>query len=452
MWQQNHTPKSQTEWHRLQDECCVVFTDTTAQHSHVGGEVRLRQELETRDQGTNPVRASERDLNGSRNVRAGVGTPYHIVVGIAMVWWLVIVCLGVLQTSSGHQLPNATLIEPGMEVTNTGQRSGRFFPFYTIGRIANVPCTSPSGLSGTCLIAGECKDNGGLASDTQSCGGSTNLNSTYFTNSGYPGPYNGGGTCSFTITPSSGICQLRIDFRALTLEQPTGDGSCNTDRLTIVGASPAVVPICGENTGQHLYVNFVGSGPISLRIATNGDVSFNRLWNIELSQIACASAERAPAGCLQYYTEPSGEISSLNYGLGENPAFNTVGTRGSRQLANTNYGICIRPAAARCSITYSLPPNDRYAFTLSMDVIAIDPSMLGTAMLSMTGLACQTDFVVIPNPSGFNSDRFCGLGFPGVTTSARPFVLYTVTNGNETPDGANRGFRLLYNQNACAAV
>uniref|UniRef100_A0A182WBF9 CUB domain-containing protein n=1 Tax=Anopheles minimus TaxID=112268 RepID=A0A182WBF9_9DIPT len=385
-----------------------------------------------------------------------------------MDWWSIVVCLGVLHvcSSHAHQLPNATLIEPGQEVVNASQRSGRFFPFYTIGRIANVPCTSPSGLSGTCLIAGECKDNGGLASGTcstrtnqavccvytKSCGGSTNLNSTYFTNSGYPGPYNGGGTCSFTITPSSGICQLRIDFRALTLEQPTGDGSCNTDRLTIVGASPSVVPICGENTGQHLYVNFVGSGPISLRIATNGDVSFNRLWNIELSQIACASAERAPAGCLQYYTEPSGEISSLNYGLGENPAMNTVGARGSRQLANTNYGICIRPAAARCSITYSLPPNDRYAFTLTSDAVAIDPALLGMPMLSTTGAGCLTDFVVIPNPTGLTSDRFCGLGFPGVTTSARPFVVYTVTNGNETPDGANRGFRLLYTQNACAAV
>ncbi|XP_049295387.1 uncharacterized protein LOC125770120 [Anopheles funestus] len=387
-----------------------------------------------------------------------------------MNWCGVILCFGVLGVcgSAAHQQPNATLIEGENfpEVSHTPQRSGRFFPFYTIGRIANVPCTSPSGLSGTCLIAGECKDNGGLASGscstrtnqavccvyTKSCGGSTNLNSTYFTNNGYPGPYNGGGTCAFTITPSSGICQLRIDFRSLTLEQPTGDGSCNTDRLTIVGASPSVVPICGENTGQHLYVNFVGSGPISLRIATNGDVSFNRLWNIELSQIACASAERAPAGCLQYYTETTGEISSLNYGLGENPALNTVSARGSRQLANTNYGICIRTAAARCSITYSLPPNDRYAFTLSGDAIAVDPALLGMAMLSMSGAACQTDFVVIPNPSGLTTDRFCGLGFPGVTTSARPFVVYTVTNGNETPDVANRGFRLLYSQNACAAV
>uniref|UniRef100_A0A182JV11 CUB domain-containing protein n=1 Tax=Anopheles christyi TaxID=43041 RepID=A0A182JV11_9DIPT len=340
------------------------------------------------------------------------------------------------------------------------------FPFYTIGRIANVPCTSPSGLSGTCLIAGECKDNGGLASGscssrtnqavccvyTKSCGGSTNLNSTYFTNSGFPGAFNGGGTCTFTVNPSSGICQLRIDFRSLTLSQPTGDGSCTTDRLTIVGGSPAVVPICGENTGQHLYLNFAGSSPISLRIATNGDVSFNRLWNIELSQIACASAERAPVGCLQYYTDESGEISSLNYGLGENPALNTVGARGSRQLANTNYGICIRPAAAKCSVTYSLPPNDRYAFTLSGDAIAVDPALLGMAMLSVTGAACTTDFVVIPNPTGLTSDRFCGLGFPGVTSSTRPFVVYTVTNANETPDVANRGFRLLYAQNACSAA
>ncbi|EAA04046.4 AGAP006913-PA [Anopheles gambiae str. PEST] len=411
--------------------------------------------------------------------------------------WLVVFCLGVLHVSRSccavQQRSNVTDVigSNELDVVQAGaQRSGRFFPFYTIGRIANVPCTSPSGLSGTCLIAGECKDNGGLASGscssrtnqavcyTKSCGGSTNLNSTYFTNSGFPGPYNGGGTCTFTVNPSSGICQLRIDFRSLTLSQPTGDGSCTTDRLTIVGGSPAVVPICGENTGQHLYLNFAGSSPISLRIATNGDVSFNRLWNIELSQIACASAERAPVGCLQYYTDETGEISSLNYGLGENPALNTVGARGSRQLANTNYGICIRPAAAKCSVSYSLPPNDRYAFTLSDNAIVIDPTLLGSAMLSATGAACTTDFIIIPNPTGLTADRFCGLGFPGVTckygtawrvgtieaemltvsvpstptASARPFVVYTVTNGNETPDVANRGFRLLYTQNACSAA
>uniref|UniRef100_A0A8W7PGU9 CUB domain-containing protein n=1 Tax=Anopheles coluzzii TaxID=1518534 RepID=A0A8W7PGU9_ANOCL len=330
--------------------------------------------------------------------------------------WLVVFCLSVLHVSrcccAVQQRSNVTDVigSNELDVVQTGaQRSGRFFPFYTIGRIANVPCTSPSGLSGTCLIAGECKDNGGLASGscssrtnqavcyTKSCGGSTNLNSTYFTNSGFPGPYNGGGTCTFTVNPSSGICQLRIDFRSLTLSQPTGDGSCTTDRLTIVGGSPAVVPICGENTGQHLYLNFAGSSPISLRIATNGDVSFNRLWNIELSQIACASAERAPNGCFA-------------------------------------------------------PPNDRYAFTLSDNAIVIDPTLLGSAMLSATGAACTTDFIIIPNPTGLTADRFCGLGFPGVTSSARPFVVYTVTNGNETPDVANRGFRLLYTQNACSAA
>ncbi|XP_050072956.1 uncharacterized protein LOC126561051 [Anopheles maculipalpis] len=389
-----------------------------------------------------------------------------------MNWWSAVLSAGMLAACCGCydalQLSNVTRAEGKneLDVVHTAQRSGRFFPFYTIGRIANAPCTSPSGLSGTCLIAGECKDNGGLASGTcstrtnqavccvytKSCGDSTTLNSTYFTNSGYPGPYGGGGTCTFTITPSSGICQLRIDFRTLTLSQPTGDGACNTDRLTIVGASPSVVPICGENTGQHLYVNFVGSGPISLRIATNGDVSFNRLWNIELSQIACASSERAPAGCLQYYTEPTGEISSLNYGLGENPSTNAAGARGSRQLPNTNYGICMRPAAGKCSITYSLPPDDRYAFTVTGDAVAVDPALLGMAMLSVTGAACLTDFVIIPNPSGLTSDRFCGLGFPGVTSFARPFVVYTVTNANETPDAANRGFRLLYTQNACAAA
>ncbi|XP_058066210.1 uncharacterized protein LOC131215831 [Anopheles bellator] len=345
------------------------------------------------------------------------------------------------------------------------------FPFYTIGRVANAPCTSPAGLSGTCLVAGECKDNGGLPAGScssrtsqavccvysQSCGGSTSFNSTYFTNPGYPGPYTGGGACVFTITPTDGVCQLRVDFRVLSLNQPTGDGACNTDRLTITGSSPGLTQLCGENTGQHLYVNFAGSTPITIRVATDAGTTFNRLWNLELSLIACTSAYKAPSGCLQYYFDPSGEISSWNYGLGANPALTSVGTRGSRQIMNTNYGICIRTNAGQCSITYALPNNDVYAFTITGDASAIDPTMVGGGAVGLNGAACTTDYIIIPNPvvpgvAGTFVDRFCGLGLYSVTTSTRPFVVYTVTNANETPDVANRGFRLEYTQNPCAAV
>lgn len=41
------------------------------------------------------------------------------------------------------------------------------FPFYTIGRFMNSPCLGANQLMGTCVLAGECKQAGGIA--TGSC-------------------------------------------------------------------------------------------------------------------------------------------------------------------------------------------------------------------------------------------------------------------------------------------
>ncbi|XP_053688704.1 uncharacterized protein LOC128737946 [Sabethes cyaneus] len=358
----------------------------------------------------------------------------------------------------------------------SSSRQGRYFPFYSIGRIANVPCVASNGLTGTCLIRGECADNGGLFGGncstltsqatccifSQTCGGTTNLNSTYFTNVGYPGSYNGGGSCVFTINPcSASVCQLRIDFRSLTLAQPDGDGNCITDVLTITGGSSEVPVICGENSGQHVYVNFDDLNPITIRVATTAATSFNRQWNLQLSQIACASQFRAPDGCLQYHFGTTGTISSFNYGFGANPNLNVVGAIGTRQIAGQRYGICIRSGPDTCSITYSLPTNGgQYAFTVSGAADALDPALIGQGAFGQNGLDCLTDYIVIPSPVVTDAaaagqvftDRFCGLGIYSVTSQVKPFVVYVVWDDNEDADSANRGFRLAYTQNACSVI
>lgn len=84
------------------------------------------------------------------------------------------------------------------------------------------------------------------------------------------------------------------------------------------------------------------------------------------------------------------------------------------------------------------------------DVGAIDPAILGTAAVQEQ--VCTTDFVTIPNaqqggvvsPGG---DRFCGLGIDDTTSNARPFVIYTVTNANETPGNNFNGNFLFQNDN-----
>lgn len=37
------------------------------------------------------------------------------------------------------------------------------FPFYTIGRFQNSECMGANNLIGTCVVGGECDDNGGIA-------------------------------------------------------------------------------------------------------------------------------------------------------------------------------------------------------------------------------------------------------------------------------------------------
>lgn len=89
---------------------------------------------------------------------------------------------------------------------------------------------------------------------------------------------------------SSDICQVRFDFLDLNLAPPNGDGICNRDAITITGGSSYVPPLCGTNDGQHVYVNFDGTQPITVNIAASSSFTFGRNWHIMVTQIDCNSA------------------------------------------------------------------------------------------------------------------------------------------------------------------
>ncbi|XP_055303711.1 uncharacterized protein LOC129569165 [Sitodiplosis mosellana] len=352
---------------------------------------------------------------------------------------------------------------------HTSHRQGRWFPFYTLGRFVNTPCLGSNQLMGTCVLRGECTDAGGVATGScnsitrqaiccvyqQTCGGTTANNNTYFVSPNYPGLWSGG-TCSITVNPcSSTVCQLRVEFSDLSLAGPSGDGVCNTDVIQITGGATGVPNICGENSGQHVVVDFDGTNSISITIAATSSFTFGRHWFIRATQINCDSAMRAPSGCLQYHYGSTGIVRSFNYSPSPNPMLNSIGVEGSRQIAGLSYGICIR-AISSCSITYSIISTDVYSFTLTGDVGAVDPALLGTGTLQEQ--LCTTDYVIIPNPSQdgtlltSGSDRFCGLGLTATTSNIFPYVLYVVTDGDENLDIGNRGFALAYSQNMCPVV
>jgi hypothetical protein len=126
---------------------------------------------------------------------------------------------------------------------------------------------------------------------------------------------------------------------------------------------------------------------------------------------------RAPSNCLQYFTNSSGNIQSFNYKSDSSGQFNALGITGSRQIANLNYTVCIRQDHFRCSIVYSIPASDPYAFTLTGDVTSVDPKILGSSALQVN--TCATDYIVIPGQmqltnnmwTAMASTRSCGLGF-----------------------------------------
>ncbi|XP_043287359.1 uncharacterized protein [Venturia canescens] len=353
-------------------------------------------------------------------------------------------------------------------IDSQSQREGKFFPLFSVVRFANNECSGSNNFQGTCFTANECKNYGGTSYGTcagnlgvccvfrKSCGTTTNMNNTYFVNPDYPMTYSGGETCTLEVFRcNSDICQLRIDFLDLSLAQPNANGVCDQDFLLISRGSTTVPRICGENSNQHVYVDFNGANSISVSLVTNSDFSMARRWNLRIQQIACDSPWRAPLSCLQYYKTIDGTVSSFNYGTVSNPRVLAMlgSTMGTRQMQNLNYGVCVRMAAGYCTIEWS--QSDSLSFAISGDTGVLDPTA-GTDF-AVSGMDCDHNFVVIPNPSvsgvPVNVDRFCGNGFVTTTSSSKPFVMYVVTNpgaASAANDFENRGFILKYRQIPCS--
>ncbi|CAH0546078.1 unnamed protein product [Brassicogethes aeneus] len=312
-------------------------------------------------------------------------------------------------------------------------------------------------MMGTCYRRRQCSSIDGISSGScakgigvccvvhRTCGQSSSYNNTYFTNTNYPNSDTGGTRCTMTIIRCNpDICQARIDFLSLSLAQPDANGFCTTDALQITGGAGTVPAICGENSGQHIYVDFNGNDNIQMAISTAATALMGRNWNFKVTQIGCDCPTRAPSGCLMYYTALSGTVNSFNYGTTLNAINPQTGEPGTKELVFENYGVCISMAPGYCSIEWSQAGPNSFITTGSPSE---EP---GTYPPD----ECLSDFVVIPNPyypngTAVGGDRFCGTAFPTVITSSKPFVLTVVTNGNETGDQGNIGFSLNYRQLPC---
>lgn len=324
--------------------------------------------------------------------------------------------------------------------------------------------TNPAHPTGYCYANNDCQSLNGTADGscahafasccyfTRSCDQKTITNITSFVNPGYPGTSKEETECQITVDLiSKSVCQLKLDFQTLDLAQPSAEGVCETDSLTIEGSlNDAGLPtLCGNNTGQHIYVNIdpEGEGP-AIKIKT-GTSDFERKWNIIVTQIQCNSEDKAPDGCLQYYTAPSGVISSFNY---KKPTADQITSEDvNSHLSGLDYSACLASRDGACSVAWS-PDADSSPYSLLMTGDALtETSSIGLEMA--THVDCR-DYISIPNGDygTGTGDQYCGLGFPSlVTSSSTPFLLRVKTNGNETTDmdKSNVGFSLKYEKIKC---
>jgi len=166
------------------------------------------------------------------------------------------------------------------------------------------------------------------------CGMTSNEIVTYFTNPSYPREEDHDLACNSKIIVRPGVCQVRFDFLKFDLPTPnqrTGYCEAMNSMKVLAPLRPHGVlggkknnGFCGDNSGQHFYVPVHYKDQIDILSTISekhhrSNDKKNGLWNIKITQIECNSERsffsqlEAPVGCLQYFTEPFGTISSFNF-------------------------------------------------------------------------------------------------------------------------------------------
>ncbi|XP_065093454.1 uncharacterized protein LOC135714110 [Ochlerotatus camptorhynchus] len=228
-------------------------------------------------------------------------------------------------------------------------------------------CLSDDGLrTGQCLNKYECRIQGGSARGqcalgfgvccifTATCDQEMGNNITYFISPSFPALLSRTmSVCKLKIKlMSDEITQLKFDFIHFALGQPNRrTGICDGDVFKLIGG---VLPfdLCGQNGGQHLFYDLNPKSRADEKIELLMNFSprsfTQRLWEIKITQIPFS--QRAPSGCMQYYTGLEGIIQTFNF------------ADNGRHLANHNYRACIRQEKGMCSVAYE--PCDDQSFRI----------------------------------------------------------------------------------------
>jgi len=274
------------------------------------------------------------------------------------------------------------------------------------------------------------------------------------------------------------VCFLRLDFETFSIlgtgntfeiNDPTtptvGGGLCQDTFDVTVSTNQNIPQICGQNTGQHIYVDIgnQASETVSLNFAFTG-TSNTRMWEIKVSQIPCVGCCHKefspPPGCLQYHTGFTGRFTTFNF----------IPTN-DNHLRMQEYSVCIRQEEGFCCVQY-FPCADANSFTLDTG----KKTTTGTLAVPKSGRdsVCSLDYIAIPASSGICNqnmvstnllNKFCGNQFnptanqklpAPVCDCTQPFIIDVFTdilNDNEaiakTHTVPSRGVCLMWMQIPC---
>lgn len=154
------------------------------------------------------------------------------------------------------------------------------------------------------------------------------------------------------------------------------------------------------------YFGVDESGVISLHVMMMG--SFDRKFDMTITQIPCQSGKRAPLHCLQYLTGTHGKIKSFNYDsyssipLSSNANNNNLATTPSPQsLVNVgdgypndiDYIICLKKEPGFCSVTYELATQDTRVLPFGIGTVGPVKTLQGRQVHPLA--QCNEDFLTI---------------------------------------------------------
>merc|ERR1712020_188127 len=299
------------------------------------------------------------------------------------------------------------------------EKDSRQFSLFSIVTFKNDACAavSTAGLKGVCMTATECSSSGTADGNCASafgvccvikvstCGGSVTKNASYIDNPSYPTAYSTTGSCSYTVTRcSTEICQVRLDFFKVVLQQPASTtGSCTNTYTTITPGASGVTAynrpptLCGTLTDQHLYIDSGRTTSTIVTIKFTLASASDNYWRIKVSQIPCWSSSRAPPGCLQYFTGVRSTVKSFNWD-------GTSACSSGCLLREQAYRVCFRPEKGMCGMSYGQTDSE----SSSVDTFDMTEGATYARSTYTQCSAISNAFIEILTADAQTMDRYCG--------------------------------------------